>query len=653
MLQEAEVKRLVENLIPILKKKSSIYLDKKKKDDYEFYPGYKLACEYAMRTRTHSEIGGYPEKLFEANAPNETDLERDYIKANFKQTTLPVYMDWNTSMGRMFNDNDWYMEFTPDEEKFSQDSLQKYLETQIRYYGSLENYVKSSVLHLSDIDGNGVLAVKPLETYRYNEEGQIGGFSEQELYEPQVYYYRIDQVVGKEYEKYFLIMLDERSIVLEGDKKVQEGFIFELYDDENIWRIEQTGKKNDYAFDTYIYFAHKEGVIPCKELGGIPQIIENNWIVYQPEFLYACDLLDIALVINQYLRATHANVCFPYRVMLGSYCDFNYHDASNNQDRCRNGRVYDSIMGREINCPECKGSGLRSRVSRTGQMLLAPSDNLKEGDTPQSIANAMYYVSPETAALQLTMDLEDKTINQARGVLHLKTTSTTAQPDKKGNTAIGDTLDQKYATTFIKPKSSRVFDTFKFLTDRIGWQRYAKDYKPVYFKYPNNFDTTSDTDILNRIATMQQANVPSVLIEAEIDRYIQSLYFNEKDSQDRYRLIAQADRFFFLSQDAIEMNLSKGTASKWEKVLHDSSSFLIDDLVIEHEADTSSVPEDNCIYPYVCAPQKGFFSNDFKTQRELLIAKAKEITDAIKSDQPVQHTAESVIKGIVNPPVAT
>lgn len=645
MLKEKEVKALIDNLTSVLK--PLIYKKpEERKLDAEFYTGYRLAVEYAERTRTHAEIGGFPERLFIENAPNESPDEKKFIKGNYKQTTLPVYMDYHQTLSSMFNDNDWYVEFTPDEEKYQDFSMQKYFETGIRQFGSLENYFKSSVLHIRDIDANGVLAVKPWRVLKTELTGESTTITDQELYEPQPYYYRCDQVVGKEYDKYFLILLDEKSIVSYGSEKRQSGFIFELYDDQNIWRITQKGKAEDFKFDYQIYFNHREGVIPCTELKGIPQLI-SNYVVYQPKFLYACDLLDISLVAEQYLRAVHANVCFPYRVMLVDDCEAPYTDGNGTITHCINGYVYDSSLGDTIKCPTCKGFGTKSRVTRTGQLGIKQSSLIKQGDSPQSIANAMYYVTPGVEPLKFTVEYIDKTTGQARSVLHLKTSSGKVQPNANGDTAIGDSLDQKARVAFIKPEAYQVFNLFQWTTDRTGWQRYAEDYKPVYFKYPNNFDTVSDTDILNRISTLQQANAPTVLIEAEIDKYIQSLYFNEKDAQDRYMLIAKTDRLFFLSQSDISLKLNgkNQTVDKWESILHDSSSALVDALVQEFESYKSTEKEDTCVYPYVCAPLEGFFAHPFKEQQELLIAKAKEWADAIKPAQATQ--TKNVIDQIV------
>lgn len=646
MLKEKEVKALIDNLIPSLKKIS--YSKGKSISDEEYYTGYQLAKKYRDKCIVHSEIGGFPEDLFKANAPNETPEEIAFIKANYKQSTLPVYMDYHTTMLRMFNDNDWYIEFTPDEEQFQEENMQKYFETGIRVFGSLENYFKSSLTHIRDFDANGVLAIKPYEVIKTSPTGEQTTVTDQELYEPQPYYYRCDQVIGKKYDSYYLILLDEKSVVSIADRKDQSGHIFELYDDENIWRITQKGKKEDFRFDYQIYFKHSEGVIPCTELRGLPQLI-SNCVVWQSKFLYSCDLLDIALVINQYLRAVHGNVCFPHRVILGDDCSAAYTDGNGTVDYCRNGWVYDTKVMGTIKCPSCLGFGTKSRVTRTGQLVIRQQTNLKPGDPPQTIANAMYYVSPGVEPLNFTRDYEAMTINQARSVLHLKTSSTKAQPNANGDTAIGDTLDQKAMVAFIKPEAFQVFTLFQWATDRIGWQRYGEDYKPVYFKYPNNFDTVSDSDYLNRIAQMQTADVPTVLIEAEIDKYIQSLYFNEKDSQDRYKLIAKTDRLFFLSQADINFKLNGkiATVSDWESILHDSSSALIDELVLEHETDKSNVPETTCVYPYICTPMEGFFSNDFKTQRELLINKAKEYAKNIKGEALKTSTTTSVIDNIV------
>ena len=48
----------------------------------EYYPTYLQAVENMEAIRIHAEKGVFPERLFKAKSPNQTDKEFDYLKAN-------------------------------------------------------------------------------------------------------------------------------------------------------------------------------------------------------------------------------------------------------------------------------------------------------------------------------------------------------------------------------------------------------------------------------------------------------------------------------------------------------------------------------------------------------------------------------------------
>ena len=75
-----------------------------------------------------------------------------------------------------------------------------------------------------------------------------------------------------------------------------------------------------------------------------------------------------------------------------------------------------------------------------------------------------------------------------------------------------------------------------------------------------------------------------------------------------FNLISQTDRIMILSNDEIEVGISKGTIDKWEKVLHDSAINFIDQLAQENPR---------------------FFEQEFATQKQQLIDLAKATYDAI------------------------
>lgn len=649
MYLQKDIQDIIETIIPLLKSDSRFSYGKKESKIIEFYETYELAVKYRNAIHTHAEVCGYPEELFAARAPNMDEREEKYMRENYKQTTLPVYMDYKATRLRSFIDNNWYMEFQKDEQKYIDAglTLQQYLEHGIRVFGSLENYVKNSLCHIRDIDGNGIVAVKPRKV-TFNDGEEERPIDDSMLYEPQPYYYRCDQVIAKEYDEYYLVQLDENSYVEHGGKQHKRGFIFEFYDENAIWRITQIGKFSDYQFQYEIYFKHDRGKIAAHELMGVPQLIENN-VVWQPPFLFAVPLLDWALTNANYLQGSTANVMYPYRIILGATCEYEYKDSLGAVDRCNHGQVFDSEIGHSIDCPSCKGFGLKNRISPLGDLIINPGTTLNQGDVGTVMSNAIKFVSPDSSSLQFVKDgiadLEDR----ARNILHLKNTAAknaalTAEEIRK---------DQKAMDAFLRPISDQDFTLFEFLTDTIGWQRYGSDYKKVYFSYPNSFDQKTQAEYIAEIEAAQTAGLPTVVIESLIYAYLKTLFYNEQETVNIYKLIVETDRFLCLSNADITIKLNNGTAEKWESILHDSARYFIEELIEEHENDVAAGENTVCVYPSVCQIEQGFFTNPFPEQQRMLIEKAKaKAAEIAKVPTKTANTIDNILNlNPVNPVV--
>lgn len=639
MYQQSEIEAMIASIIPILKANNP-FIERREKKIPDFHETYELGVKYMRAIHNHAEVtAGYPYELFEHRAPNMDEREEEYMRKNFKQTTLPVYMDYKATRMRSFIDNNWYMEYQKDEQKYIDAgvTLQEYLEHGIRVFGSLENYVKNSLCHVRDIDGNGVVAVKPYRvTYKAN--GEVIPFDDSMLYEPQPYYYRCDQVVLKEFDAFYLIQMDEKSMIEHGGYQKQKGYIFEFYDDDAIWIIRQTGKFVDYQFEYEIYFKHEEGVIPCHELMGVPQVIENK-VVWQPPFLFAVPLLDLALMNSNYMNGSISNTMYPYRIILGSTCEYDYKDSSGQISRCNHGNVFDAELGHDIECPSCKGFGLKNRISPLGDLIINPGSTLSPGDVGQVMANAIKFVSPDPSSLIFVRENIAANEDKARDILHLKNTTA-----KNALTAEEIRKDQKAMDAFLRPISDQDFTLFEFITDRIGWQRYGEDYKKVYFSYPNSFDQKTQADYIAEIEASQKAGLPTVMIESLVYSFLQTLFYNEQETVNVFKLIKETDRFLCLSNDDIYVKLNNGTAEKWESILHDSARFFIEELIEEHKNDVAAETS-VCVYPSVCNVETGFFTNPFEAQREMLIEKAKAKAAEIAK---VPSTTQTKIDSIVN-----
>jgi hypothetical protein len=616
MLELSDITALVSSLIEKVKKHypAASYT---KAEMPEYYPSYRLRCKYSERVKIHAELGEFPDQLFLNRAPNQTDKEFNYIKDNYKQNTLPVYITYHSTIMRPWQDGNWSITYSEDESQYDgENGLQAYLETGIKKFGSTENFFKSVYSHLKEVDPNGVIAIRP-EVVPTLEDGEIDTAN---LLEPQYYYYRCDQVIHRKMDEEYLILLDERSMVDYGGPKQNVGYIFEFYDGDNIWRITQVGKYTDFQFEYTLFFNHREGSPPIVEMAGIPQILKNE-VVWQPTFLYACDNLDLALMNAQYLQVSIANSCFPYRVMVGSQCiHTEKHEPTGQTLACAGGYIdYPDQTRRK--CGSCQGSGLKDRVSPMGVLLLGPEDWSGKGDTPFS-DRAMYYVSPDVEALRFVKEKVDTDIDTAKKILHLQTSNSEVK-GTENLTATGMGIDMKAMFAFVKPISDRNFQGFEKAIHHTGWQRYGEAFKAPTITYPNTFDYNTEQDYLLQISEAQKAGLPAFLIRTIIYKYLNTLYYNEKSTAEVFTLLIHADRVITLSSEDILLKTQRGEIEKWEAILHDSAISFIDELILENPK---------------------FFEQEFTVQKEQLIDKAK----AKASVMTQTRTAIPSVDDIVN-----
>ncbi len=126
----------------------------------DFFPGYVLSVKWLDQILIHAQKGVFPGLLFAKNAPNQTPKEFEYVRANFKQTTLQVFKDMVDTYGRAYHENNWSISYTPDADQYvnTDTTLAKYLDQDFPEYGSLDNFVFTFLPPLKLMDAMGVVA---------------------------------------------------------------------------------------------------------------------------------------------------------------------------------------------------------------------------------------------------------------------------------------------------------------------------------------------------------------------------------------------------------------------------------------------------------------------------------------------------------------
>ena len=579
--------------------------DKKQAPDY--YPYYRQCILNVEAIMTHAIKGYYPEHLFRNPSPNQTDAEAKYIRDNYKQTTLPVYIDYMSTIMRAFHDNNWDIDYSREEkERVEEETFRTYVEEELPVYGSLEKFVKDILLNAKTQDAMALLAVRPFDVTLKEVDGEMMVDDSRKI-NPYPVIYACRQVVDMLEGDWYCVETKERSMVVYGNVKYAIGRIYEIYDDQFIWRAVQVGKYLDGTFEISVYYPHNLGKVPARRLAGVPIYLEgSNQLIYFSPFLFATDLLDRALLNDQYLQMSINYCTFPYRVMIGDICEF----IDNKGCKCEDGMIADVENARHYRCPKCDGIGLVSRVSRLGTLLLRPATrSFGEGDS-QLKQDPMKYVSPSTETLKFLEEKIDKDLVKGRKILHLRDSDEKTQfnPD----TATSSANDLKATHAFVKSVSDQTFDLYDFLLSTIGWFRYGDNYIPVKLSRPKNFDLATEADYLMEINENIKAGLAPAFIQQILLRFIRAMYGDDENTSRVFALIVAADRLLTLTTADITSKMSRGTVARWEEILHTSALTLVQELI---------------------RAENTFLDQDLKVQIEKLIALAKAKEAEIKSDE--------------------
>lgn len=593
----------------------------------EYWTGFTAAVENCEHIGTHAIYGKFPEKLFANRAPNQTEKEMKYLKENYKQVTLPVFVDYVATITRGDNPNNVQIKYDADDTAYENEkSLRWYLENGIKDYGSLEVWRKNILPSVKSIDSMGIIAVKPYDIPLKQEEPTEENPEPEPYYDPDTLlepipvYYCVDKLVAYESDEYYMVELEEKSLVDSGAKKDDRiGKIYEFYDDDNIWRVEQYGKFNDGLFKAYVYFNHAEDVVPVTQLMGIPVSYKEK-VVWQSPFIYSVDLLDLVALNSSYLEASIANCVYPYAVAVGSECTYEHKSHDGQVSRCNDGMVFNYDTGKNMDCPACEGVGLRDRRSRLGVLLINPGKP-REGVENMKADDVLKFISPEVHTLQFVQDKIAKDEERARKILHLQTSNSMTK-GTENMTATGMSLDNQAMQAFVKTQSDQVWNIYKYVVDRIGWQRYGNAYKKPVIVQPSTFEFRTPDEYQQSVIDAINSKAPPFMIRTLMLKYLQSVFYNQHEALSVFDIVVHADRLLTMDSQDIAIGLAKGTVAKWEVILHDSVVQIIQNLMLENT---------------------GWLDKELGEKIDDVIAKAKETASAIQGEQPQTGT-----QGIIN-----
>jgi hypothetical protein len=540
----------------------------------EYWSGYNYAAKMYDSILPHSRSDVYPEHLLSVRAPNQTDAQALYIKANYKATTLSVFEDFRSTISRAFADQNWSIRYNEElDERFGDETFQRFVNNEIEKFGSLEMFIKNMLPTLKLVDANGIIAIYPddieyLDDDEFNEP-VIGN----ELLRPMPTYYNCKNIVGQKFGEYYLVISDDHSYVKNGSKMEETGIVLYLYDQNAIYKIEQTGKKSDMTFsEPVLYFQHNLGYVPCIKLMGAPQLI-NDEIAFQSPFITAVPLLDQVVLDESYLQMSKATSAFPFMVALGEICEF----VDREGNKCNDGQIFDAVNGGYRTCGSCSGSGVKSRFSPTGMLLIKPKTSLSEGDSGLS-GEYLKFVSPPMDTLTFLRAEIEQQMAKSRRILHLPSSDESGTIGES-STATGSLNKLRSLYAFIKPISDQLFTIYEFCLVTMGKMRYGDLFGGVNLVYPTSFDISTPSDYLAVISEGVKAGVPPSITFSNVYNYIRAIHYTDEETSAVYDLIINADELLLMSNADILARLASGTVEKWQDVLHNSGPQLIMELI--------------------------------------------------------------------------
>lgn len=542
----------------------------------EFYDGYNEVCDIYEELKVHTDVKCFPAKLLGNRSPNMTEAEFTYIRDNYKPVTVPMWIDYINSVMKCWNDSGWAINW-PDQDATGlyagENSTRHYVESNLPGFKSLEQYFKYMLTKIVQADANGAIGIRP-KNMRYDKDNGLFFEDDREVRRPEPIYYDCTRVIDPFHDDYFVVMAHEKSECKVGNKYERIGHIFEVYTKEFVLVVRQVGVFKDWQFETKVYIHHEIGKLPIRRNGGIPYLIKDK-LCYLSPAQYAVGNLDLVILNASNLQLSINNVVYPVRVMVGAECDF---EDKATGGRCVNGLIEVPNQQFHTKCTACHGTGLKSRLTPLGTMLIKPKQGLNnEGDIKPS--DALYYVSPDVTSLEFLRDKIKEDEGRARSILHLKNSS----DPSAGENVVESASNTEAHYAFIKPISDQIFDLFQWAIDIIGLYREGNAYKPAMVTSPINFEFYSEGDYLSQIQKAIQAQLPPFVVYTIVYKFLNTMFYTEHETAKRFHLIMAADMLLTLSDNAISMGEAKGVIAPWQILLHQSGINLIQELEAENE----------------------------------------------------------------------
>jgi len=469
--------------------------------------------------------------------------------------------------------------------KLGDDTLEQYVTKDYPFFGSVTNWIFKTILKQDLADPNSVVAFKPLTQV---EEG--------ELFEPFGIWYGSAKIWDFKIDTYYTVLTDEKSHVIEGDKKVPKGKVLNIYTLNQVIRVWQVGKIEDNEFSWEVIFTHNFNKTPVFRLKG--EYVEDTM-----PFLYESFMAGVLPYWNKVIRqesdkdASFVSSIYPERVEMEVECD-----------KCRGGKTVASTReGKEITirCEDCLGTGFHLARSPLTNTIIRRKSKLDD-DEP-TFPGVQYLIKETDTTKLLKEEIND---NRRLGFATLNMEFLADVPLNQSGKA--KEVDRIELNTYVEMVSKNLFDIKRMSIQNINLWRYSfvlteqelKDQIPNVVE-PINFDMITTQMITQEIAAAKQANLSQDVISALETEFVTKRFVNLPEQTDFFTSLRELDPIPGTTLEEKLFALTSKAVTMADVILSTNLATFIKQLISE--------------------------GNFFKLTREQRLTELKRLTDAKKN----------------------
>jgi len=513
-----------------------------KKGDKYFSIAHEFRAKTQLHLSYHAEFGVFPTELISSAAPNESAEEFNYRKKNYKQKTKPVWDKALSATNRIFNNQNYSVEF---------DELSKdYFTFTYPIYGSYVEFFKDVIHPMKYADPNAVLAIMP--RYIPVKESEDGILVDQSVeIEPVATLFQGKNVFVYK-DNYCLLLSSEKSIIIDGDKRKEEGLIFFLIDEMTIYIITQVGKRTDWNFDVAEFYKHDWEQVTAFSLKGIPYFNQTGEPLYVSHFMCAIPNLDEAAFFNSTCFGVTHKIAYPTRWYYEDSCT-----------TC-SGKGYEEDFGThdKTSCNSCSGTGKNFTFTWGKDYKIPMPENVASGDTTALPSPPFGVVDPPIDTIRYLDEKVQKLLDTAFLNLSIDVTE-----KPSGQSATEVMADQDTLISFLIKISG---EEFYLLEESLGAQYFMRYKKPAEIKVnePTEFRIKTTADLTAEYEGALKAGLPGVYLSKLLGQTFGQRFKNDTQLEDMLNVVTLVDSLMGVNDIEIGRLSSSSAIPKWWVTLH-------------------------------------------------------------------------------------